>query len=52
MSFGRLGLYKYLTTDTTVEMAFRAIEFLNRWEKLDFKGRLNAYKFIRGDWNN
>lgn len=52
MSFGRLGLYKYLTTDTTVEMAFRAIEYIDKWKKLDVKGRLNAYKFIRGDWNN
>jgi len=51
-SFGRMGLYKYLTSDTTVEMAFRAIEYIENWEKMDMEQRLRAYQKIRGDWKN
>ena len=52
LTFGRLGLYKYLTTDTTVEMAFRAIDYIDKWADLNFDKKLKAYHFIRGDWSN
>ena len=52
LSFGRMGLYKYLTSDTTVEMAFRALDRFDAWGSLDQEHRLNAYKSIRGDWSN
>jgi UDP-galactopyranose mutase len=52
ISFGRLGLYKYLTTDTTVEMAFRLLPFVSKWKKLSPTKRFDAYKTIRGNWGN
>ena len=52
LTFGRMGLYKYLTTDTAVEMSFRAIILLKEWMKMDPQTRYKAYKEIRGEWNN
>jgi len=52
ITFGRNGLYRYLTTDTTTEMAFRLLKYLDSWKELSDNERLNAYKVIRGDWNN
>jgi len=52
ISFGRLGLYKYLTSDTTVEMAFRLMPFINNWKNLNNENRLKKYKIIRGNWSN
>ena len=52
VTFGRLGLYKYLTTDTTVEMAFRLIPFIKKWKSLSSEKRFLAYKIVRGDWSN
>ena len=52
ISFGRLGLYKYLTTDTTIEMAFRLIPFVKKWKTLSSQKRFEAYKIIRGNWDN
>jgi len=42
ISFGRLGLYKYLTTDTTIEMAFRLIPFVKKWKTLSSQKRFEA----------
>jgi len=52
LSFGRMGLYKYLTSDTTVEMAFRAMDYISNWSNLAANNRLKAYFNIRGDWKN
>ena len=52
ISFGRLGLYKYLTSDTTIEMVFRLRKYINNWKKMSHQNRILAYKKIRGDWNN
>ena len=52
ITFGRLGLYKYLTSDTTIEMVFRLRKFLNNWKSMSVDKRVLAYKKIRGDWNN
>ena len=52
LSFGRMGLYKYLTSDTTVEMAFRALDEFDAWPHLEPGRRVEAYRKIRGDWRN
>lgn len=52
ISFGRLGLYKYLTSDTTIEMVFRLRKYLSSWRKMSPSKRVLAYKKIRGGWNN
>jgi UDP-galactopyranose mutase len=52
ITFGRMGLYKYLTSDTTVEMAFRAIDYISNWPYLSKDNRLKAYLNIRGNWKN
>ena len=50
-SLGRMGLYKYLTIDTTTQQVFRFIKYFNNWKKMSHKERLNAYIKIRGGWN-
>ncbi|MGR3303184.1 MAG: UDP-galactopyranose mutase [Candidatus Scalindua sp.] len=52
ITFGRLGLYKYLTSDTTVDMAFRLIKHIENWIAMNPVERLKAYKEIRGEWDN
>ncbi len=52
ISFGRLGLYKYLTSDTTIEMVFRLKKYISSWKKMSPINRVKAYKKIRGGWNN
>ncbi len=52
ISFGRLGLYKYLTSDTTIEMAFRLRKYISTWKKMSTSKRVLAYEKIRGGWNN
>ena len=52
ISFGRLGLYKYLTSDTTIEMVFRLKKYISSWKKMSPINRIKAYKKIRGGWNN
>ena len=52
ITFGRLGLYKYLTSDTTVEMVFRLIPLIKNWKKFNTENRFMKYKFIRGNWSN
>lgn len=51
VTFGRLGLFKYLTSDTTIEMAFRFKHFLNIWKNMSIEKRISAYEKIRGGWN-
>lgn len=52
ITFGRKGLYKYLTTDTTTEMALRLQKFFDSWQNMDVDNRLDAYNAVRGNWNN
>jgi len=52
ITFGRKGLYKYLTTDTTTEMALRLEKYFPDWQQLDVASRLDAYNIVRGNWNN
>ena len=52
VTFGRKGLYKYLTTDTATEMALRLRDHLFSWEALSTEARYAAYQEIRGSWNN
>lgn len=52
ITFGRLGLYKYLTSDTTIAMSFRLLGVLNKWKRFNKNQRIEAYKLIRGSWNN
>ena len=49
---GRLGLYKYVTTDSTFAMIERFLEELPAYEKADAQERYGALKRIRGDWSN
>jgi UDP-galactopyranose mutase len=51
-TFGRMGLYKYLTTDSTVGMAFRLMDCIDRWHGMTPEQRLDAYKVVRGSWND
>ncbi|NES69772.1 MAG: hypothetical protein F6K24_33430 [Okeania sp. SIO2D1] len=52
ITFGRKGLYKYLTTDTTTEMALRLQKYFPDWQELNVASRLDAYNIVRGNWNN
>ena len=52
VTFGRLGLYKYLTVDTTTEMAFRLSAVLKMWPRLTVQKRYETYMQIRGEWYN
>jgi len=52
ITFGRLGLFKYLTSDTTVEMAFRLMKYIKKWKNIEPEKRYLAYKDVRGGWNN
>jgi UDP-galactopyranose mutase len=49
---GRLGLYKYVTTDSTYAMVESLLASLPRYEKGDASERLDILKEIRGDWSN
>lgn len=49
---GRLGFYKYLTTDSTFAMVERLLEKLPGYEQADADERLAILKQIRGDWTN
>lgn len=52
VTFGRLGLFKYLTSDTTIEMAFRLLKFIKDWQNMSAQKRYDSYKEIRGGWEN
>ena len=49
---GRLGFYKYVTTDSTFAMIDRLFEQLPRYQQADRDGRYACLKRIRGDWSN
>jgi UDP-galactopyranose mutase len=49
---GRLGLYKYVTIDTTYELVRRMVERLERYLATDAAGRYELMREVRGDWDN
>jgi UDP-galactopyranose mutase len=49
---GRLGLYKYVTIDTTYEMVRRLLANLERYLGADGPGRVDVLREVRGDWDN
>jgi UDP-galactopyranose mutase len=49
---GRLGLYKYVTIDTTFEMVRRMVEHLDRFLRADADERFEVMRAVRGDWDN
>ena len=49
---GRLGLYKYVTIDTTYEMVLRLVQHLDRFCAADATERFEVMRVVRGDWDN
>jgi UDP-galactopyranose mutase len=49
---GRLGLYKYVTIDTTYGMVRRMIDHLERFLTGDRVTRFETMREVRGDWDN
>ncbi|MBS0321533.1 MAG: FAD-dependent oxidoreductase [Proteobacteria bacterium] len=49
---GRLGLYKYTTTDSTYGMARRLVDSLDAYLAGDPARRLDILRAVRGDWGN
>jgi UDP-galactopyranose mutase len=49
---GRLGLYKYVTIDTTFEMVRRLLAHLERYLAGDARERFELLRDVRGDWDN
>jgi UDP-galactopyranose mutase len=49
---GRLGMYKYLTTDSTLGMVQRFIAVLEDYLGADDAGRLDVLGRVRGAWQN
>lgn len=49
---GRLGLYKYVTMDTTYEMVRRMLDHLERYLGGDATERFDVMREVRGDWDN
>jgi UDP-galactopyranose mutase len=49
---GRLGLYKYVTTDTTYGMVKRMIDQLDVLIGGDAAQRVDAMREVRGDWDD
>jgi len=49
---GRLGLYKYVTADTTYGMIERMVATLQLYQHADANERFEILKQIRGDWTN
>jgi UDP-galactopyranose mutase len=49
---GRLGLYKYVTIDTTYEMVRRLLTNLERYLGGDAAVRFDVLREVRGDWDN
>ena len=49
---GRLGLYKYVTTDSTFAMVERLFDALPQYQASGTEERLALLKMIRGDWSN
>jgi len=49
---GRLGLYKYTTTDSTFAMVRRLVDSLDDYLAKDSAGRYEILRNVRGDWGN
>jgi UDP-galactopyranose mutase len=49
---GRLGLYKYVTIDTTYDMVRRLVAHLEQYLGSDADGRFEIMREVRGDWAN
>ena len=49
---GRLGLYKYVTIDTTFAMVSRLIALLERYLASDAVERFEIMREVRGDWDS
>jgi UDP-galactopyranose mutase len=49
---GRLGLYKYVTTDSTFAMIERFLDELSGYDRADDTERLAVLGRIRGDWSD
>jgi UDP-galactopyranose mutase len=52
LPLGRLGLYKYVTVDTTFEMVNRMLESLDQYLGARPAQRVELLRHIRGDWSN
>ncbi|HEY8518382.1 MAG TPA: FAD-dependent oxidoreductase [Candidatus Binatia bacterium] len=49
---GRLGLYKYVTMDSTLAMAERLLDQLERFLAASADERFELARHVRGDWSN
>jgi UDP-galactopyranose mutase len=49
---GRLGLYKYVTIDSTYAMALRFVDALDEMLRGDAARRYDLLEHFRGDWTN
>jgi UDP-galactopyranose mutase len=48
---GRLGLYKYVTMDSTYSMVLRLLGSLDRYLGADAEERFEVLRHVRGDWS-
>jgi UDP-galactopyranose mutase len=48
---GRLGLYKYVTMDSTYSMVLRLVSSLDHYLSADAAGRFKLLRHVRGDWS-
>jgi len=48
---GRLGLYKYVTMDSTYSMVLRLLGALDRYLSADPGERFEILRHVRGDWS-
>ena len=48
---GRLGLYKYITMDSTYSMVLRLLGSLDRYLGADAGERFEILRHVRGDWS-
>ena len=48
---GRLGLYKYVTMDSTYSMVLRLLGSLDRYLGADAGERFEILRHVRGDWS-
>jgi UDP-galactopyranose mutase len=48
---GRLGLYKYVTMDSTYSMVLRLLGSLDRYLSADAGQRFEILRHVRGDWS-
>ena len=52
LPLGRLGLYKYVTMDSTFAMARRMVDSLEDYLSAKAEKRFEILREIRGDWQN